>query len=78
MIPFSIYLVSTSYQSYFGSNVLKVDNKLTNYDLSFDYLLLNSEFEFDSDLNGFIINAIQPGNVHLSVIFNHISLNSVS
>ena len=58
---------------------MKVDNKLTNYDLTFDYLLLNSEFEFDSDLNGFIINAIQPGNVNLRVIFYfiHIILNSV-
>ncbi len=46
---------------------MKIDQEYTSYDLNYDYLLLNSEFEYESDLNGFLINAIQPGNVILSV-----------
>ena len=70
---FEIYLihlnlVSTSFNSYFGSNALKIANKYTSYDPNYNYLILNSEFAMDSDLNGFIINAVKPGNVNLSVI----------
>jgi len=46
---------------------MKIDEVYTLYDLNYDYLLLNSEFEYDSDLNGFLINAFQPGDVFLSV-----------
>ena len=65
-------LVSRSYKSHFGSNALKVIDQYTDYDFNYDYLLLNSEFIMDSDLNGFIINAVKPGNVNLSVIFKSI------
>ncbi len=50
---------------------MKINYKYTTYDLNYDYLLLNSEFEYDSDLNGFIINAYKSGNVDLSVIFKY-------
>ena len=67
--------VSSSYSSYFGSNALNIIDQYTKYDSNFSYLLLNSEFEMDSVLNGFIINAFKPGNVNLSVSFYFKILN---
>lgn len=56
-----------SYESTFGADLSLNNFNYSKYDLNYDYLLLNSEFEFDSLLNGFVINAIRAGNVNLKV-----------
>ncbi len=54
------------YSSSFGG-LLIPEIPISDYDPSFSYLLLNTEFENDTQLTGFQINASGNGTVNLTV-----------
>ena len=59
---------SWSYPSFFGANVLMPVNPVKEYNSKSKYLLLNTEFEYDTELIGFQVNAIRDGSINLTVI----------
>ena len=65
----TFYFSNQSY-NYFGIKVkdLNETNLLTT-ELSESFILPNTEFKFDADLNGFEIHAAKSGQINISVLF---------
>ena len=62
-----------AYKSVIESSIgTKLEPKLGyyDYDPSFDYLILNTELDYDFDLTGFEINSIRTGCIDLAVNLN--------